>query len=79
MSFVSRRGHSRTRRPPHLGIAFHHAPAFRVGTTAIAIGVVLHLPTFFSAAMGYRLVGMPMSNEMLAGMALIVQRAGLRA
>jgi hypothetical protein len=65
MSFVSRRGQSRTRRPPHVGIAFHHAPALWVGTTAIAIGVVL------------RLVGMPMSNEMLAGMALIVQRASL--
>jgi hypothetical protein len=43
MSFVSRRGQSRTRRPPHVGIAFHHAPALWVGTTAIAIGVVLRL------------------------------------
>jgi putative MFS transporter len=70
MSVVTRRDPSRT---PHVGITFHHPPAFWVGTTAIAIGVVLHLPMFFSAApMAYRLVGMPMSHEMLVGMALIV-------
>ena len=56
-----------------MGIAFHHAGAFWVGTAAIAVGVVLHLPGFFAASdMGYRMVGMPMGDEMLAGMALIV-------
>ncbi len=60
------------KRGPHVGIAFHRAWAFWAGTVATALGVLVHLPTFFSAAaMGYRLAGMPMSGEMLVGMALI--------
>lgn len=59
-------------RGPHVGIAFHSPAAFWAGTTAIAAGVLLHLPMFFEAApMGYRLAGMPMTGEMQAGMALI--------
>lgn len=55
-----------------VGIGFHGPRAFWTGTTAIGVGVLLHLPAFFGAAsMGYRLAGMPMSGEMLAGMALI--------
>lgn len=73
MSAPSLRGQRRASGSPQVGIAFHHASAFWAGTTAIAIGVLLHLPAFFGAAsMGYRLVGMPMSHEMLAGMALVL-------
>jgi MFS transporter, putative metabolite:H+ symporter len=39
----------------------------------VAAGVALHLPMFLMGRhTGYRLVGMPMGNGMLAGMALIV-------
>lgn len=67
------RGRGSTQRVPHVGIAFHSASAFWVGTAAIATGVLLHLPMFFrAAAVGYRLAGMPMRGEMQAGMALVV-------
>lgn len=46
---------------------------FGLGTTAVAVGVILHLPMFLMARpMGYRLAGMPMDPGMLIGMALIV-------
>ncbi len=63
---------ARGRRAAPAGIAFHRAGAFWTGTVAIALGVLGHLPAFVaSAATGYRLAGMPMTAEMLAGMALI--------
>jgi putative MFS transporter len=47
--------------------------AFWFGTSAVIAGVVLHLPMFLHARdMHYRLVGMPVDAEMLAGMGLIV-------
>jgi putative MFS transporter len=55
------------------GIQFHRPVAFAAGAAALTIGVLLHLPDFFSmSGMGYRMVGMPMSNMMVAGMWLIV-------
>jgi len=73
MSSRPRRGSLRTSRSAQVGIPFHHAPAFWCGTAAITLGVVLHLPMFFGAArMGYRLVGMPMTDAMLTGMALVL-------
>jgi len=46
---------------------------FWLGTAAVTAGVILHLPIFImSAPMHYRMVGMPMGNGMLVGMALIV-------
>jgi putative MFS transporter len=49
------------------------APLFWGACTAIAIGVLLHLPMLAMAhRMGNRLVGMPMEPQMWAGMALIV-------
>jgi len=46
---------------------------FWLGTVAVTAGVILHLPMFImSAPMHYRMVGMPMGNGMLVGMALIV-------
>lgn len=47
--------------------------AFVLGCVAVTIGVVAHLPMFAMArSMGYRMVGMPMDDMMLGGMALIV-------
>lgn len=54
-------------------IHFHNKLAFYTGTLAITIGVLLHIPMFYMArSMGYKLVGMPMSNTMLFGMFLII-------
>lgn len=64
----------------HLGrpVEFRHPAAFRVGTAAVGAGVLAHLPDFARASgMGYRMVGMPMSGLMLAGMLLIVAGLGL--
>ncbi len=45
---------------------------FGLGATAVAAGVLLHLPMFLMAArQHYRLVGMSMDQAMIAGMALI--------
>lgn len=50
-----------------------HALAFWLGTVAILTGVAFHLPDFISARnMHFQLAGMPMSNLMFAGMALIL-------
>ncbi|HXG81589.1 MAG TPA: MFS transporter [Sphingomicrobium sp.] len=47
--------------------------AFILGVIAVTAGVLLHLPMFLMGReMGYRLYGMPMGADMLAGMALIV-------
>lgn len=47
--------------------------AFWLGSAMVAAGVALHLPMFWMGRLtGWRLVGMPMDNGMLAGMALIV-------
>ena len=50
-----------------------HATAFWVGSAAVTVGVLLHLPMFLMGrATHYRLVGMPMGTGMLIGMGLIV-------
>jgi hypothetical protein len=47
--------------PLHVGVAFHRAWAFWTGTAMVAVGVLLHLPAFASAAaMHYQMAGMPM-------------------
>jgi MFS transporter, putative metabolite:H+ symporter len=47
--------------------------AFWCGSVMVSVGVALHLPMFWMARkMGFRLAGMPMSTDMLAGMALII-------
>jgi MFS transporter, putative metabolite:H+ symporter len=54
------------------GITFHHPLAFWIGSIAVVVGVLAHMPMFMMAApMHYHLAGMPMDNTMLAGMALI--------
>jgi putative MFS transporter len=58
------------------GIEFHRPVAFWTGAAAITAGVLLHLPDFLGARdMQYRMVGMPISAPMLAGMCLVA--AGL--
>jgi putative MFS transporter len=47
--------------------------AFVLGVTGVTAGVMLHLPMFLMGRdMGYRLDGMPMGNDMLVGMGLII-------
>lgn len=52
--------------------SFHHPFAFWTGCVFLTLGVLSHIPMFVHAShMGYRMVGMPMSNTMLVGMAMI--------
>ena len=68
----------RAPRPLVTGIAFHHPAAFWMGTALIVTGVLFHLPEFAMAGdRGYALAGMPMSNLMLMGMAMILGGMGL--
>lgn len=47
--------------------------AFVLGTAAVTLGVLLHLPMFLMGRMnGFQLAGMPMGNDMLAGMGAII-------
>ena len=47
--------------------------AFVLGTAAVTAGVLLHLPMFLMGRMnGFQLAGMPMGNDMLAGMGAII-------
>ena len=55
------------------GITFHHPAAFWLGSGAVTVGVLLHLPMYTGAAdMGYHLAGMPVDGPMMAGMALVL-------
>ncbi|WP_348728797.1 MFS transporter [Rheinheimera texasensis] len=54
------------------GLQFYHPLAFWLGCLAITAGVLAHVPMFIHASyMDYQMVGMPMDNMMLGGMALI--------
>ncbi len=54
--------------------------AFSLGCLAVTIGVLLHIPMFLMGRdMGYHLAGMPMGNDMLFGMFLIVAGIGIAA
>jgi putative MFS transporter len=47
--------------------------AFALGSAAVTVGVVLHLPMFWMGrSIGFRLAGMPMDLGMIGGMFLIV-------
>lgn len=62
------------------GVNFQHPVAFWVGTFAVAVGVLAHVPDFLgSAGMGFHMARMPMSTVMLAGMALILGGLALTA
>ncbi|MDQ3640143.1 MAG: MFS transporter [Actinomycetota bacterium] len=59
------------------GITFHHPAAFWLGSGAVTVGVLLHLPMYTGARdMGYRLVGMPVDGPMMVGMALVLVGLG---
>lgn len=54
--------------------------AFILGVVAVTIGVLLHLPMFWMGRdMGFRMVGMPMDDGMIAGMILIIAGVGVAA
>lgn len=58
------------------GITYQHRVAFWMGTAAVTVGVLLHMPDYLaSATMSYRMAGMEMSSMMHVGMGLIL--AGL--
>ena len=47
--------------------------AFILGVACVTAGVGLHIPMFLMGrAMHYQLYGMPMGNDMIAGMGLII-------
>ena len=54
--------------------------AFILGVIAVTAGVLLHAPMFWMGHdMHFRLAGMPMGTDMIAGMALIVGGVGVAA
>jgi putative MFS transporter len=54
--------------------------AFVIGVVAVTVGVLMHAPMFIMGReMGYRLYGMPMGTDMVAGMALIVAGVAIAA
>jgi putative MFS transporter len=54
------------------GLSFHHPVAFWLGCAAVVAGVLAHMPMFAMGRMTHwHMVGMPMDNLMLTGMALI--------
>ena len=54
------------------GLSFHHPVAFWLGCAAVVAGVLAHMPMFAMGRMTHwQMVGMPMDNMMLTGMALI--------
>jgi len=62
------------------GITFQHPLAFWLGSAAVAVGVLSHLPSFVAAGtMGYRMKDMVLSGMMLTGMMLIVSGLALAA
>lgn len=53
---------------------------FAAGVLCVSVGVLLHLPMFWMGRdMGFRMAGMPMDAEMIAGMYLILAGIGLAA
>ncbi|MEO7364928.1 MAG: MFS transporter, partial [Sphingomicrobium sp.] len=53
---------------------------FMLGVVLVTAGVLLHLPMFLMGEMThYRLYGMPMGNDMIAGMGAIVLGVGIAA
>lgn len=51
---------------------FEHPVAFWFGAVACTVGVILHIPMYYSTrSMGYRMVGMRPNGEMIVGMVLI--------
>src|SRR3954453_11693797 len=54
--------------------------AFALGVILVTAGVLLHAPMFLMGRMThFRLYGMPMGNDMIAGMGAIVVGVGIAA
>src|SRR5215212_7474301 len=54
--------------------------AFVLGVLAVTAGVLLHLPMFMMGRMThFQLYGMPMGNDMVAGMGLIILGVAIAA
>jgi len=54
------------------GSSYEHPWAFWIGVALTAAGVLLQLPMYYMArGMHYHVAGMPVTNEMLAGMAMM--------
>ncbi|HET9895090.1 MAG TPA: MFS transporter [Streptosporangiaceae bacterium] len=62
------------------GVSYEHPVGFWIGVTLITAGMIMQLPMFYAARhMHYRLAGMPVTNEMLAGMAIMLGGLGITA
>lgn len=62
------------------GPSYEHPVAFWTGVTLVAGGVVLQVPMYFMArSMHYHVAGMPVTNEMLAGMGMMFLGLGVTA
>ena len=72
IALVERAGRRRT------GSSYEHPVAFWIGVTLVAVGVVLQLPMYYMArGMHYHVAGMPVTNDMLAGMAMMFLGIGV--
>ncbi len=59
--------------PVRTGVTLHQPVAFWLGTAAITLGVLMHMPDYLrSSSMHYHMEGMVMSPVMYVGMALIL-------
>src|SRR6266567_9084383 len=59
--------------PARASRGFEHPVAFWLGTLACSVGVLLHLPMYYSARkMGYAMAGMRPDATMITGMTLIL-------
>ncbi len=62
------------------GVSYEHPVAFWLGVAMTTAGVVMQLPMFYMARhMHYRIAGMPVTSEMLAGMAIMFAGLGVTA
>jgi MFS transporter, putative metabolite:H+ symporter len=66
------------RRMNFSGSSYEHPVAFWFGVALVAVGVALQLPMYYMArGMHYHVAGMPVTNEMLAGMAMMFLGLGV--
>jgi len=62
------------------GASYEHPVAFWLGVALVAGGVALQLPMYYMArGMHYHVAGMPVTNEMLAGMGMMFLGLGVTA
>ncbi|MBM3202321.1 MFS transporter [Candidatus Woesearchaeota archaeon] len=73
--FMARKQNTeKTSKPATLGgVSFYHPFAFWLGVVLVTGGVAAHLPMYWMARdIGFKMVGMPMDDTMIAGMVAIV-------